>query len=118
MMHVLHPHGPERRLPYSQAVEEVSRFPLRTASLPLRYATSNLDRTLAEGLGGFFALELIASSQRRIPGRSSAIDGRTTRHAGCALSQRTRKRIEKAFGGIKTTDGRERTKVRGRERVG
>jgi hypothetical protein len=32
----------------------------------------------------------------------SAIDGRTTRHAGYALSQRKRKRIEECFGRLKT----------------
>jgi hypothetical protein len=51
-------------------------------------------------------------------GRSSMIDGRTTRHAGYAISQRIRKRIEEAFGWIKTVAGQERTKFRGRERVG
>src|SRR5271170_5768872 len=51
-------------------------------------------------------------------GRSSAIGGRTTRHAGYAVSQRIRKRIEEAFGWIKTVAGQERTKLRGRERVG
>ena len=51
-------------------------------------------------------------------GRSSAIDGRTTRHAGYALSQRIRKRIEEAFGWIKIIAGQERTRFRGRERVG
>ena len=51
-------------------------------------------------------------------GRSSAIDGRTTRHAGYAVSQRIRKRIEEAFGWIKTIAGQERTKFRGRKRVG
>ena len=51
-------------------------------------------------------------------GRSSAIDGRTTRHAGYAVSQRIRKRIEEAFGWIKTVAGQERTKFRGCERVG
>ena len=51
-------------------------------------------------------------------GRSSAVDGRTTRHAGYAVSQRIRKRIEEAFGWIKTIAGQERTKFRGRERVG
>jgi transposase len=51
-------------------------------------------------------------------GRSSAIDGRTTRHAGYAMSQRIRKRIEEAFGWIKVVAGQERTKFRGRERVG
>lgn len=48
-------------------------------------------------------------------GRSSAIDGRTTRHGGYAVSQRIRKRIEEAFGWIKV---QEKTKFRGRDRVG
>jgi transposase len=51
-------------------------------------------------------------------GRSSAIDGRTTRHAGYAVSQRIRKRIEEAFGWIKTIADQERTKFRGCARVG
>lgn len=51
-------------------------------------------------------------------GRSSAIDGRTTRHRGYAVSQRIRKRIEEAFGWMKTIAGQEKTKFRGRERVG
>ena len=32
----------------------------------------------------------------------SAIDGRTTRHAGYVVSQRKRKRIEECFGWLKT----------------
>ncbi len=55
---------------------------------------------------------------QNVSGRSSAIDGRTTRHAGYAVSQRIRKRIEEAFGWIKTVAGQDRTKFRGRERVG
>ena len=51
-------------------------------------------------------------------GRSSAIDGRTTRHSGYAVSQRIRKRIEEAFGWIKTVGGQEKSRFRGRERVG
>ena len=51
-------------------------------------------------------------------GRSSAIDGRTTRHGGYGVSQRIRKRIEEAFGWIKTVAGQEKTRFRGRERVG
>jgi transposase len=51
-------------------------------------------------------------------GRSSAIEGRTTRHAGYAVSQRIRKRIEEAFGWMKTIGGQEKTKFRGRDRVG
>ncbi len=51
-------------------------------------------------------------------GRSSAIDRRTTRHPGYAMSRRIRKRIEEAFGWMKTIAGQEKTKFRGRERVG
>jgi transposase len=51
-------------------------------------------------------------------GRSSAIDGRTTRYGGYAVSQRIRKRIEEAFGWIKTIAGQAKTKFRGTDRVG
>jgi transposase len=51
-------------------------------------------------------------------GRSSAIDGRTTRHASYLASQRIRKRIEEAFGWIKTIAGQEKTRFRGLGRVG
>lgn len=50
--------------------------------------------------------------------RRSAIDRRTTRHPGYAASQRVRKRIEEAFGWIKTVAGQEKTRFRGVERVG
>ena len=36
---------------------------------------------------------------------TSAIDGRTTRHEGYRISQRTRKRIEESFGWVKTVGG-------------
>jgi len=55
---------------------------------------------------------------RNTSGRRSAIDGRTTRHGGYAVSQRIRKRIEEAFGWIKTVAGQDKTKFRGRDRVG
>jgi IS5 family transposase len=50
-------------------------------------------------------------------GRRSAIDRRTTRHAGYAASQKARKRIE-AFGWIKTVAGLRKTRFRGLDRVG
>ena len=50
-------------------------------------------------------------------GRRSAIDRRTTRHPGYASSQRIRKRIEEAFGWIKSVAGMRRTKLRGLARV-
>lgn len=49
--------------------------------------------------------------------RRSAIDRRTTRHPGYAASLRVRKRIEEAFGWIKTVAGLRRTKLRGLEKV-
>ena len=51
-------------------------------------------------------------------GRRSAIDGRTTRHAGYGVSQRIRKRIEEPFGWTKTVAGQRKTKFRGRDKVG
>ena len=48
----------------------------------------------------------------------SAVDGRTTRHEGYAVSQRIRKRIEEVFGWGKTIGPLARTMLRGTERVG
>jgi len=50
-------------------------------------------------------------------GRRSAIDGRTTRHAGYAASQRVRKRIEEVFGWVKSAAGQGKTRFRGLARV-
>ncbi|MGH8783433.1 IS5 family transposase [Paraburkholderia sp.] len=50
--------------------------------------------------------------------RRSAIDGRTTRHAGYESSQRKRKRVEEVFGWLKTVGLLRQTRYRGRERVG
>jgi IS5 family transposase len=51
-------------------------------------------------------------------GRRSAIDRRTTRHPGYAVSQRIRKRIEEAFGWAKTVAGLRKMRHRGLPRVG
>lgn len=51
-------------------------------------------------------------------GRSSAIDVRTTRHSGYAVSQRLRKRVEEIFGWMKTVGGFRRTRYRGVDRTG
>jgi hypothetical protein len=50
--------------------------------------------------------------------KGSAIDGRTTRHAGYAVSLKKRKLIEEAFGWAKTIAGCAKVKVRGLARVG
>jgi transposase len=51
-------------------------------------------------------------------GRSSAIDARTTRHEGYAMSLRCRPRIEEIFGWLKTVGGQRKTRFRGVELVG
>jgi transposase len=50
--------------------------------------------------------------------RRSAIDGRTTRHPGYAVSLRVRKRIEEVFGWMKTVGGLRKTRHRGTALVG
>jgi len=51
-------------------------------------------------------------------GRSSAIDERTTRHAGYAISQIKRKLVEQVFGWMKTVGGMRKTRHRGVPLVG
>jgi|LNFM01.2.fsa_nt_gb transposase len=58
----------------------------------------------------------VARNTKRSGG--SAIDGRTTRHAGYAVSQRKRKLVEECFGWIKTVGLFAQTKHRGVARVG
>jgi transposase len=55
-------------------------------------------------------------SPKGVP-RSTAIDGRTKRHSGYAVSQRCRKRIEEVFGWIKSSAGLAKVKLRGRRKV-
>jgi transposase len=57
----------------------------------------------------------VAQNHARAGG--SAVDARTSRHPAFALSQRIRKRIEEAFGWMKTVGGLRRTRYRGRDRV-
>jgi len=49
--------------------------------------------------------------------RGSAIDGRTTRHAGYEISQKKRKRIEEIFGWLKTVGLMRKLQHRGTEKV-
>jgi hypothetical protein len=49
--------------------------------------------------------------------RSSAVDGRTTPHAGYTISQRIRKRVEEIFGWTKTVANFRRTRFKGPART-
>ena len=73
---------------------------------------------------GFDAAEFVADLRQACvtphvaqKSRYSAIDARTTRHKGYALSIKHRKRIEEAFGWAKTVGGMAQTVYRGLERV-
>jgi transposase len=57
-------------------------------------------------------------SQNHTRPGGSAIDGRTTRHAGYLVSQRKRKRIEEVFGWMKTVGMLRKTRHRGVFKVG
>ena len=83
-----------------------------------RPATVGADR-------GYDQAEFIAAARAlgftphvaQVTHRASGIDGRTTRHAGYAVSQRLRKRIEQTFGWGKTVGLLRKLRHRGRERV-
>jgi IS5 family transposase len=56
----------------------------------------------------------VAPHIARIDGRCTpGLDARTTRHAGYAVSQRKRKRIEEIFGWMKTIGGLRKTRFVG-----
>ena len=58
----------------------------------------------------------VAQNDKRRGG--SAVDARTTRHAGYAISQRKRKRIEESFGWLKTIALMRKVRHRGIHKVG
>ena len=63
------------------------------------------------------ALGVTPSVAQHGSGRRSTVYGRTTRREGYRISQRVRKRIEEAFGWIKTVGLTRQVRVRGLERV-
>lgn len=72
-------------------------------------------RAFVAALRGLSVTPHVAQNTTR---QTSAIDARTTRHAGYAASQRRRKRIEEVFGWMKTIGPLRKTKYKGRARVG
>jgi transposase len=85
-----------------------------------RRATLGADKAYdaAEHIARLRAIGVTPHVAQNTSGRRSAIDGRTTRHAGYGISQRLRKRIEEPFGWIKATAGLRKTRHRGLDRVG
>jgi hypothetical protein len=64
------------------------------------------------------ALNVTPHVAQNTSGRRSAIDARTTRHPGYAVSQQKRKRIEEPFGWGKTIGGLARPMLRGVKKLG
>jgi transposase len=70
----------------------------------------------AEFVAGCRQLQVTPHVAQNQSGRRSAIDGRTTRHHGYVISQRTRKRVEEIFGWKKTVGGCRKLRFVGRAR--
>jgi hypothetical protein len=68
-------------------------------------------KDFVQEMRGMNATPHVAQNHKRSGG--SAIDARTTRHAGYAVSQRKRKRIEEIFGWVKTVGNLRKTRHRG-----
>jgi transposase len=87
---------------------------------PRRHRTVGADKAYDTGdfVGQVRAIDVtphVAQNDTRRGG--SAIDARTTRHAGYTMSQHARPRIEPAFGWLKTIAGVRKVKLRGLARV-
>jgi transposase len=91
-------------------IEDVPRSPDATVGADKAYDTAAFVKNM-RGQG------VVPHVAQNLSGRRSAIDGRTTRHPSYAASQCARKRIEEAFGWIKTVGGLRKTRHRGRDKV-
>jgi transposase len=67
-------------------------------------------------VAGCRALKVTPHVTQNTRNRRSAIDGRTTRHPGYAMSQRVRKRVEEIFGWTKTVGGGRKLRYIGQKR--
>lgn len=85
-----------------------------------RRVTLGLDKgyDCREFVGDLRFLKVTPHVAQHTTNRSSAVDARTTRHAGYIESQRKRKRVEEIFGWLKTVGLMRKTRHRGTGRVG
>lgn len=82
-----------------------------TLAADKNYDTRDCVRELRE-------LQVTPHVAQNTTGRSSAIDGGTTRHPGYAISQRIRKCVDEVFGWLKTVGLLRKARHRGVARVG
>ncbi len=109
-------------------IDDANGFAERRAALAMLKNNVVKDRRITvAGDKGYDTADFVADcrainvtphiAQTADPRRSSAIDARTTRHAGYLVSQRKRKLVEEIFGWMKTFGGFRRTRFRGRRRT-
>jgi transposase len=109
-------------------VEEADGYAERRTAIEMLYANALQERRITvAGDAGYDTADFVADcralnvtphiAQTRAMRRRSAIDDRTTRHAGYLVSQRKRKLVEEIFGWMKTIGGFRRTRFKGRRRT-
>lgn len=109
-------------------VDEANGFAERRTALAMLEQNVVKDRRITVGGDkGFDTADFVAGcreinvtphiAQTSDSRRRSAIDDRTTRHAGYLVSQRKRKLVEEIFGWMKTFGGFRRTRFKGRRRT-
>jgi transposase len=109
-------------------VEQADGYAERKGALAMLDAwVPNQDRVTLGADAGYDTSDFVAAcrergitphiAQTRDTRRRSAVDGRTTRHAGYGISQRIRKRVEEIFGWTKTVACFRKTRFRGRART-
>jgi transposase len=100
----------------------------RDAAMMMAERIDGIGRVTVAGDKGYDTRDFVAEmrhmnvtphvAQNTTRSGGSAIDRRTTRHAGYAVSQQRRKVVEEFFGWLKTVAGQRKTKYRGVWRVG
>jgi transposase len=96
------------------AIEMLSR---KAASKPVTLAADKGYDT-AEFVKQLRGINVTPHVAQNTTNRQSAIDGRTTRHEGYAVSQKKRKRVEEVFGWLKTVAQQRKTRFIGLDRIG
>ena len=106
--------------PATGTAEREAALALVDGQAPTRRITLGGDKNYdtAAFVDALRAREITPHVAQHTTRRTSAIDGRTTRHPGYALSQRNRKRVEEVFGWLKTVGVLRKVKLRGVLRVG
>src|SRR4029453_15862153 len=111
----------DTRLTHATGTAEVEAALAMAAKIPgEQRVTMGADKAYdtKDCVAGLREREVTPHVAQNTSNRSSAIDGRTTRTAGYAVSQKKRQRVEEIFGWMKTVGVMRKTRHQGVERVG